>query len=257
VTGYSLLQCRTCNFVRLSLPDQFDLASLYGSDYFYGRGFDQSRLIPESRNPNPAFVMRRRWWLGLLGDATGGTGRLLDIGCGAGGLLDVAVDMHWEAEGQEIAATGAAEAKSRGHRVQVAELADCDYQPGSFDAATLIEVIEHLKDPTSTLIACRRALRSGGWLLVTTGDIGSWIARLMGCHWDYIRPPGHVSYFTLQSLTQLLTRCGFSHVETALTYDVAYPSFPGRSPARSALSKWAAINVRRLTRRDLCIMARA
>jgi len=255
VANYDLSKCRACGFVRVNLPEAFDLTTLYGVDYFFGRGFDSSQLIPEARQPNPAYVARRRYWLRLLADAGGGPGRLLDVGCGAGALLDVARDMGWNAEGQEIAAAGAAEAQMRGHPVQLGELPSCEYEAGSFDAATMIEVIEHVRDPRPMLSALSRALRPGGWLLITTGDIGSLGARFLGGSWSYLRPPGHVSYFTQRALVKVLTLCGFVHVRAVPTYNLAYPSFPGRHPARSPIAKSPALFLRHLTRMEQCTIA--
>jgi SAM-dependent methyltransferase len=257
VEGYQLLQCRTCRFVRLDLPTQFDLISLYGEDYFFGRGFDRSNLIPESRHPDPSFLARRRYWLQLLANATSGPGQLLDVGTGAGALLNVAREMGWQAVGQEIAEAGAAEARSRGHKVHVGQLASCPLEPGSFDAAAMIEVIEHIKDPGPTLAALLKLLRPGGWVLITTGDVGSLRARIQGSHWGYLRPPGHVSYFTGRSLVQLLRSVGFSEVKAVPTFNLAFPSVPGFAPPQSRILKWAALSLRRLTRMELCVMARA
>jgi len=255
--GYELLRCRSCGFVRVDIPEHFDLNSLYGEDYFFGRGFDSSALIPESRNPGPLMTAKRRYWLRLLSDAIGRPGRLLDVGCGAGALLDVANEMGWRAEGQDISAAGAAEAQSRGHRVKVAELADCDYRPASFDAASMIEVIEHLRDPRPTLTALLKALRPGGWVIITTGDISSLRARIEGERWGYIRPPGHVSYFTRPTLARLLIACGFKQVTNVPTYRLAYPSFPGRNPTESPIVKSVALAFRRLTRMEQHFMGMA
>lgn len=256
--GYELLRCRSCGFVRLDISEQFDLNSLYGEDYFFGRGFDPaSAVIPESRHPGPLLTAKRRYWLRLLSDAIGSPGRLLDVGCGAGALLDVAREMGWRAEGQDISAAGAAEAGSRGHRVQVGELADCEYGQGSFDAAVMIEVIEHLRDPRVTLSALLKVLRPGGWVIIATGDISSLRARIQGRRWGYIRPPGHVSYFTRPSLARLLVSCGFKQVTHMPTYRLAYPSFPGFQPADSPLVKSAALILRRLTRMEQNVMAKA
>jgi SAM-dependent methyltransferase len=255
--GYGLSQCRECGFVRLDLARGFDLNALYDEDYFFGRGFDQSRLIPEARQPDPRLVARRRYWLELLANAVGGPGRLLDVGCGAGPLLDVARDMGWRAEGQEIAPVAGAEARSRGHVVMVGPLDACGYRPSSFDAATMIEVIEHLKDPRPTVAAVVRTLRPGGCLLIATGDIGSLRARVQRTRWSYIRPPGHVSYFTSEALRHLLLSSGFRRVRTMPTYHLAHLSLPGLGRAHSTVSRQVATYLRRLTRMEHCILAEA
>ena len=159
--GYELVRCAECGFVRLVLPPGMDVDELYDEDYFWGRGFDESALIPEARAPNPAFTIRRRYLLDVLARETGGPGRLLDVGCGAGAVLDLARDEGWDARGQDIAEAGVAEARGRGHDVCLGPLVSCGYEAASFDAALMLEVIEHLVDPRETLAEVRRLLRPG------------------------------------------------------------------------------------------------
>jgi 2-polyprenyl-3-methyl-5-hydroxy-6-metoxy-1,4-benzoquinol methylase len=253
--GFGLLQCRACGFIRLDVAREFDLNALYDEDYFFGRGFDQSRLIPEAREPDPSLVERRAYWLTLLSGEVGGPGRLLDVGCGAGPLLDVARDLGWSAEGQEIAPVAASEARSRGHLVRVGPLEECGYAAGSFDAATMIEVIEHLRDPRPTVAAVLRTLRPGGRLLIATGDIGSLRARVQRTHWSYIRPPGHVSYFTSESLRRLLLNSGFKRVRSMPTYNLAHLSLPGLGRVHSTIMRTVARLLRGLTRMEHCVLA--
>ncbi len=182
-----------------------------GEDYNHGRGLDSTALIPEARHPNPAFTARREYWLSLLASEVGGPSRLLDIGCGAGALLDVAKREGWDGIGQEISSVAAAEARAHSHHVVVGELSP-ELFPTLVDAATMIEVVEHIPDPRPTLTAARALIRGGGALLLTTGDIGSTRARLQRRRWGYIRPPIRVSYFTRKTMEQLLLTCGFSDV---------------------------------------------
>src|SRR2546426_939415 len=45
------------------------------------------------------------------------------------------------------------------------------FAAGSFDAVLATEVLEHLAAPALFLTECRRALASGGWLLLTTPNV--------------------------------------------------------------------------------------
>jgi SAM-dependent methyltransferase len=254
-SGPSLWRCATCGFVRAELRSSFDVSSLYGEDYNYGC-LDGSALIPEARHPNPAFTARRRYWLSLLASEVGGPSRLLDIGCGAGALLDVAKREGWDGIGQEISSVAAAEARARGHPVVVGELSEELFAASSFDAATMIEVIEHIPDPRPTLTAARTLIRGGGALLLTTGDIGSARARLRRRRWGYVRPPLHVSYFRRETIEQLLLSCGFAQVVLAPTFNLAFPSLPILgAPSRPFLQRSARM-VRRVTRSEMCVLAR-
>jgi SAM-dependent methyltransferase len=255
--GYELVRCDACGFVRVVLPPDVDVTTLYDEDYFWGRACDSGPLIPEARSPNPAYVARRRYWLGLLARQTGGAGRLLDVGCGAGALLDVARDEGWDAHGQDIAAPGVAEARARGHRVCLGPLRECGLEAESFDAATMIEVIEHLVDPRETLAEVRRLLRPGGALLVATGDVGSLRARLRKGRWSYVRPPRHVSYFTGDALERALRSSGFVSATLVPTYNLAHPSFPVLGAPRARPLVRVARLVRRATRMEQNVIALA
>ena len=94
----------------------------------------------------------------------------------------------------------------------------------SFDAITLFEVIEHLKHPLPLLIECRRVLRPGGLLLISTGNTASWTAAAMRERWDYFhiaRDGGHISFYNPRSVALLAARAGFT-VERIVTTRVKF-----------------------------------
>lgn len=82
--------------------------------------------------------------------------------------------------------------------------------PVPFDVITSWDVIEHLDEPRRALEACRRLLKPGGWLFLSTPDSGSLVARAMGRHWHYLDPLQHVNLFSRRNLGRLLERTGFS-----------------------------------------------
>lgn len=138
--------------------------------------------------------------------------RLLDVGCSSGAFLRVAVTDGFQAEGVEPAPQAAQAARDAGLLVHQGRLEDLRLPAASFDAITLFEVIEHLKDPQSLLTECRRLLRGQGLLLIGTGNADSWTARLQGPRWEYFRIDqhgGHVSFFNPVSTRALAGRTGF------------------------------------------------
>ena len=135
---------------------------------------------------------------------------VLDVGCG-GGLLSEAL----AAEGAQVVALDLAPDLLKIARLHGLESGiTVDYrlgtvealaaqQPGSFDAVTCMEMLEHVPDPASVLAACARLLKPGGRLFVSTLNrtpaafalaiVGAeYIARLLpkGTHQyrDFIRP---------------------------------------------------------------------
>ena len=142
-----------------------------------------------------------------------GTGvRLLDIGCSSGALLRSAMTHGFDAEGVEPAAQAAEFAKSIGLKVFHGYLEEARFPASSFDAVTLMEVIEHLPDPSPLLREVWRILKPNGVLVVGTGNGASWTVRLVGARWGYFQVAehgGHISFFNPLSLAMLARRCGF------------------------------------------------
>ena len=161
---------------------------------------------------------RVRKMLALLGQQPPAV-RLLDVGCSSGAFLLTARKLGLKTTGVEPSAEAAATARRAGLNVFTGFLEAARFPDASFDAATLIEVIEHLRDPRSLLAECRRVLRPGGILLVTTPNAGSWTARLMGARWDAFSltaMAGHISFFNPRSMRLIAARTGFgvARIET-------------------------------------------
>ena len=106
--------------------------------------------------------------------------RVLDVGCG-GGLLSEAMaregarvlGLDLSPELIDIAKLHRLESMQGGaildldYRVQAVE-ALADAEPGTFDAITCMEMLEHVPEPGSILEACARLLKPGGRLFVST-----------------------------------------------------------------------------------------
>lgn len=140
-------------------------------------------------------------------------GRLLDIGTAAGAFLAAARTRGWQVEGCEpnrwLVEWGT---RHYGIPIRVGEVFDQAYGPGSFDAVTLWDVIEHTPDPSRVIATVATILKPGGLLVINYPDIGSWIARLMGQRWPFLSSV-HLFYFTRTTIRLFLERHGFEIIE--------------------------------------------
>ena len=78
----------------------------------------------------------------------------------------------------------------------------------SFDVVTLINVLEHVRDPLRMVVECRRLVRPGGLVAVHVPNVGGLPARLRGARWKHYEPLEHLYYFNRRTLRALLERCG-------------------------------------------------
>lgn len=168
--------------------------------------------------------------------------RLCDVGCSRGQFVAAARSAGCNAEGVEPAPHIAQAARNAGLPVLTGLLEDQRYADASFDALTLFEVVEHLRTPLPLLEECRRVLKPGGILLISTGNAASWTTAIMGAGWDYFdmaRDGGHISFFNPRSIALLGANAGFG-VERVDTARVKFHDRENTPRWRYALGKLAA-----------------
>jgi SAM-dependent methyltransferase len=137
-------------------------------------------------------------------------GRLLDVGCGHGLLLDEARAAGFEAEGLELSRRAAAHAREAlGLTVHERTLAEHRAEP--YDAIVLADVLEHLDEPLRAIDDCLRLLAPGGALCLVTPDPSSRTARIAGAGWwGYL--PAHTYLIPRETLRALLRERGLGVV---------------------------------------------
>ncbi|KPL47894.1 3-demethylubiquinone-9 3-methyltransferase [Xanthomonas axonopodis] len=136
--------------------------------------------------------------------------RVLDVGCGGGLLSESMARLGAQVTAIDLAPELVKVARLHGlesgvqvdYRVQSVEDLAAE-QPGSFDAVTCMEMLEHVPDPTAIIRACASLLKPGGKLFLSTLNrtpaafalavVGAeYIARLLpkGTHHykDFIKP---------------------------------------------------------------------
>lgn len=170
--------------------------------------------LPKPRSKARRFEQSRRR-LDVIAAALGrspGRIHLLDVGCSSGAFLQAAVQLGYDAEGVEPAPEAARAAQAAGLKVRQGLLEQVGYGERSFDAVTMFEVIEHLRDPLPLLRESRRILHPDGLLMIGTGNRESWTALSQGGRWEYLdisRHGGHISFFGPGSLRLVADRAGF------------------------------------------------
>jgi len=141
-------------------------------------------------------------------------GRLLDIGCADGRFLEIARDAGWRIEGLETSSLLAREAeKLVGPVIHTAILQEASLPDNRFDAVDLSHVIEHVRDPRGLLREVRRILKPGGVVALSTPNVASLAALVLGGRWHQICPSHHVPLFAPRTLRALVRACGFQILE--------------------------------------------
>ncbi|PJZ56477.1 class I SAM-dependent methyltransferase [Leptospira barantonii] len=163
------------------------------------------------------------------------TGEFLDVGCSFGGFLNCAKEAGWRVTGVEISSYSAEVSRSRGFKVYQGEFLDADLPENFFDVVTLVEVIEHLSEPSKVFQKLNRILKPGGLLLLQTANFEGWQAIDSGPAYHYYLP-GHFYYYSESNLKKILDRSGF---QNHITYPgVDFSLFAKLLKSRGSFRSW-------------------
>jgi 2-polyprenyl-3-methyl-5-hydroxy-6-metoxy-1,4-benzoquinol methylase len=149
---------------------------------------------------------------------------LLDIGCGLGQFLAKAQVAGYRVKGVESSEFACEYARRKcGLQVEsaAAELVAGLPPDRVYDVITLWHVLEHLDNPFESLRGLRKAVKPGGLLAVEVpneieGLIRMPVTAKNGQWCPMTRPPVHLYYFTVSTLSATLEKAGHRtiHCET-------------------------------------------
>lgn len=195
---FKIVKCMHCGLIYLSpKPDTGLLLELYAKTQ------DNLYLSEEEERRRSA-----RFLLNKISRYKG-KGRLLDLGCSAGILLDEARKLGWEVYGVELSSWAIQHAKEK-FNIEIfrGELKEARFPDGYFDIVVMADSIEHLSDPAGCLSEAKRILKPDGIICISTPDIGSILSRIIGKSWWGIKQ-SHLVYFNKRSISKILNDTGF------------------------------------------------
>jgi 2-polyprenyl-3-methyl-5-hydroxy-6-metoxy-1,4-benzoquinol methylase len=129
--------------------------------------------------------------------------RLLDVGCGLGELVKVAVDNNWDARGVELSTEAVAVCTRFDLPCDSTDFLGPGLDGERYGVVTMVELVEHVADPRAFLVRAAELLEPGGGVYLTTPNFGALGRRLLGADWPAVGRE-HVNYFTPATLAALI-----------------------------------------------------
>jgi SAM-dependent methyltransferase len=209
---FEVVECGGCRLIRLHpWPSDAELRTYYPDDYWFAPSPGAAERLEEFYR---RIVLRDHLhFVRTAIQNAGGSGLVLDVGCGGGlflgmlaasGVRIAGLDFSWNAA--RIAWT------QKGAPAVCADLARAPFAPQSCAVITMFHVMEHLYNPAAYLTAARQLLQPEGRLVVQVPNASSWQFRVFGKRWSGIDVPRHLIDFRQRDLDRLLDECGFEPV---------------------------------------------
>lgn len=210
----NLTQCENCSLIYYSNPKKSELKDLYQEGYFAGEEYLDYKNDKSIIQKN--FYCRLKEIRRYIKE-----GNLFEIGCAYGFFMDLA-KKYFSVEGVDITEKPTMFAKNElGLNVETGSYLDLNFE-NKKDVFCMWDTIEHLEKPEDFIAKISSELRVGGYFFLTTGDIGSLLAKARGKKWRMIHPPTHLYYFSADTITKLLKQHGMQVV--SITHPGVYRS---------------------------------
>ena len=244
-----LVRCRSCRFMYVSpRPTAGELKALYDNEYF---SHAELASCLSFRAPVFSQCLRR------LDHLVSGGQRLLDVGCGTGEFVAHAISEGWDAVGIESSAMAAEFARVESHLpVQQAVLETAPFPASSCDAVTLLDVLEHLRQPREELARVFALLKPGGVAVVRLPNTlfhlpkARLISRL-GISESSLEMRYHLNHFTPETLSRLLRMVGFEVLSIEVGAPETRPHAAWANPRAKRMYVAAATMLHSVTRINL------
>lgn len=137
--------------------------------------------------------------------------RHCDVGCALGSMLQEAKAAGWDSMGVETSEFAARYAEEHtGCPVYAGTLQEAAFPSESFDVVTLMDVIEHVPEPSELMGEIYRVLRPGGVVFIVTPNFASFFVWLYGRTAYGVWPDSHVVYLQPSTMAKLLRQAGFT-----------------------------------------------
>lgn len=206
---FSYRRCRDCASV-FQMPQLTDDALRAAYSRSYGNYRPPGSLLERLAAPFTAREVRR------FMRHSDGRGHLIELGAGSGQFLERLRRCGWTGPLEAIeldAAAARATAERTGLTVRTANLEHVSLPESLYDVIVMRHVLEHLREPATTLQMVYRALRPSGVLFVGTPDARALSARVFRQHWWGYEVPRHIVVFSSAALISLLQEVGFEPLD--------------------------------------------
>jgi 2-polyprenyl-3-methyl-5-hydroxy-6-metoxy-1,4-benzoquinol methylase len=226
----ALWRCLTCG-TEFLFPQPTDqrLGEIYSDDYYAPWHLETPQQLTRMKQ------MSFRSILAEVGETDATT--VLDLGCANGDLLSLVDRPNVQLFGVDLNSRAIDRARERlpDASFHAGTLADEPFPGTQFDVVTMVDFIEHVRDPEDELRRVAGRLSPTGRVIVSTPRVGSVVQRLTGRSWPQYREE-HLTYLSLPGIETLFGRVGLEALSVRSTRKAITPAYVYRQALAYPLS---------------------
>jgi len=225
---YKIIKDPKYGFLRVDpIPTTEEVEKYYKEEFYSSyKNFNDSDIKVQLEEKD---FFDNRWesiynrCIDYFGEVKGKT--LFDVGFGYGQLLLFFKSKGFFVSGLEPAPEGVEYVRKHGvevHQAGIEELSNISSK--RFDIVTIINVLEHLRNPADVLIEIKKnILKNNGLLVIDVANEFNDFQTIANEEYKlkswWLCPPNHINYFSASSIIDLLRKCGYDIFD----YESSFP----------------------------------
>lgn len=212
----NVFRCSDCNFGFIyPRPTPTETQHFYDLDAYYTQG--KSHMVETGAPSFNSKIRTHLAWradkgealINIITESVKPNSTILDIGCGAGTLLQKLAQLGYIAIGVERDTRSLSlDEKNLKVLEGTAESIPAEILPRSCDGIVISHVLEHLTDPITVLQNAAKLLKPNGLLFCEVPNNESLIAKQSGLSWEHLDIPRHINFFDEKTLKLVAQNAG-------------------------------------------------
>jgi len=215
---YPLFKCMNCALIRHFPPPYKDFSKLSIYD-------SEKKAILFNSSEYKDYFRHFKLFIKFI-EKYNIKGKALDVGCGAGHIIELMLKKGLDAEGLEISKKLADSLKEK-FKVYCCEIDDKKLKKNSYTLVTMSQVLEHTENPDKFIKEASRLLIKNGLIILSVPYLKGIIPRILRTKWYGLGHGQHLNFFSKKNLRILFKKNGFEICEFKIkSLDYTHPKFP-------------------------------
>lgn len=201
---FTIVECVKCTTrITSPRPDNISLPQYYLSDDYISHTSSAKSLFDKIYLLARKYTIKKK--IALINRLNESTKNILDYGCGTGEFLHACQLNGWTIDGVEPSQIAREKAN---HLLSTTVASSIEETNQLYSIATLWHVLEHVPNPSQTLMDISQKLLPNGTIIIAVPNYTSYDARHYYNYWAAYDVPRHLWHFSPKGMRTIIEKSG-------------------------------------------------